>query len=129
MGIISLTFAFHLSTRNFFAYAVGKSVVGERLSSALGGLCQRVRELAPSATSASDLIEYLDDQGYLNFAENPEHALACLKFAEDAKIREVWIDAFAHCAGMHGRLFLSPEYPGLSNTTNALITRPNVSKL
>ena len=119
-------FAFHLSTRNFFAYAVGRSVVGERLSSALAGLWERLREWAQKATSASDLIAYLDGQGYLNFAENPEHALACLKFAESAKIRDVWIDAFAHCAGMHERLFLSPEYPGLSNTTNALITRASL---
>lgn len=119
-------FAFHLSTRNFFAYAVGRPVVGERLSSALAGLWDRLRIWAPKATSASDLISYLGMQGYLNFTENPEHALACLKFAESAKLRDVFIDAFVHCAGMHERLFLSPEYPGLSNTTNARITRASL---
>jgi hypothetical protein len=93
---------------------------------ALEGLWQRLRSWAPKAASASELIEYLDAQGYSNFAENAEHALACLKFAESAKIRNVWINAFVHCAGMHERLFLSPEFPGLSNTTNALITRASL---
>ena len=119
-------FAFHLSTRNFFAYAVGRPVVGERLSVALEGLWQRLRSWAPKAATSSKLIAYLDAQGYSNFAANPEHALACLKFAEIAKIREVWINAFVHCAGMHEQLFLSPEFAGVSNTTNALITRASL---
>ena len=119
-------FAFHLSTRNFFAYAVGRAVVGERLSSALAGLWQRLSTWAPKAASATEFTAYLERQGYSNFAENPEHALACLKFAENAKIRGLWINAFVHCAGMHERLFLSPEYAGLSNTTNALITRASL---
>ena len=118
-------FAFHVSTRNFFAYAVGRAVVGERLSSALAGLWQRLRTWAPKCTT-SEFTTYLDVQGYSNFAENPEHALACLKLAESAKIRDLWINAFVHCAGMHERLFLSPEYAGLSNNTNALITRASL---
>lgn len=116
-------YAFHLSTRNFFAYAVGGPVVGERLSSALEGLWQRLRSWAPKAATAADMTTYLETQGYSNFAENSEHALACLKFAETARLREVWVDAFVHCSGMHERLFMSPEFAGLSNTTNALVTR------
>ena len=119
-------FSYHMTTRNVLAYAVGRPVVGERLSSALTALWRRLREWLPGSASLSDFTDYLQKQGYLQFAENAEHALACLKFAENAKARDVWIDSFVHCVGMHERLFLSPEFAGLSNTTNALITRASL---
>lgn len=119
-------FSYHITTRNFFAYAVGKPVVGERLSSALTDLWRRLRDWLPRSALLSNMSNYLEKQGYSKFAENPEHALACLKFAEIARSRDIWIDAFVHCVGMHERLFLSPEFAGLSNTTNALITRASL---
>lgn len=116
-------FSYHLTTRNVFAYAVGRAVVGEKLSTALLDLWIRLLEWLPALTARSDYSAYLQEQGYLHFTENSEHALACLKFAEEGRFGDIWMDAFAHCAGMHERLFLSPEFPGLSNTTSALITR------
>ena len=119
-------FRYHLTTRNVFAYAVGQAVVGEKLSSALIDLWQRLKEWLPRPASISTFTNYLDSQGYLSFAQSSEHALACLKFAENARARDIWIDSFAHCVGMHERLYLSPEFTGLTNTTSALIIRASL---
>jgi hypothetical protein len=39
------------------------------------------------------------------------------------KIRDLWIDSFAHCVGMNERLSLSDEFGPISRLTKALITR------
>ena len=119
-------FSYHLTTRNVFAYAVGRPLVGERLSSALADLWQRLQVWAPESATIVEFTTYLEKQGYLNFSGNAEHALACLKFADSARARDIWIDAFTHCVGMHERLYRSPEFAGLSNTTTALITRASL---
>ena len=119
-------FSYHLTTRNIVAYAIGTPVVGEKLSIALLRLWRRLREWLPDQPLRPNFVGYLKTQGYLSFAENAEHALACLKFAEEARFRSIWIDAFAHCAGMHERLDLSPEFAGVSKTTSALLTRASL---
>lgn len=119
-------FDYHLATRNLLAYAVGKPVVGERLSTALSGVWQRMQDWDPKACSLDTFKSYCKAQGYFDLAENPEHALAFLKFAEDARLRDVWIEAFVHCVGMQHQLDASPEWSGLSNTAVALITRASL---
>lgn len=120
-------FEYHLTTRNVVAYTLGRSVVGAKLSSALVGLWHRLRQWLPGRrTLRTEFAAYLHEQGYLAFAENAEHALACLKFAEETGFRDIWIDAFAHCAGMHARLDLSPEFGGVSKATGARITRASL---
>ncbi|KAK3710299.1 hypothetical protein LTR37_010365 [Vermiconidia calcicola] len=119
-------FSYHLTTRNFVAYALGKPVVGEKLSIALVELWRRVQEWLPGPTTRIGFVAYLEQQGYLTFAGNSEHALACLRFAEEVRFRDIWMDAFVHCAGMHERLDLSPEFTGISKTTVALITRSSL---
>lgn len=118
-------YAYHITTRNFLAYAVGAPLVGERLSTALVTLWQRFEDWHLPAP-LSGFTAYLDTQGYSHFAENAEHALACLNFAEAARLRDIWQEAFAHCVGMHERLDLSPEYAGLSRTSAAAITRASL---
>ena len=120
------TFSYHITTRNVIAYALGKPVVGEKLSIALIDLWARLREWLPNPSPRAEFTTYLERQGYSNFAENPEHALACLKFAEETKFNAIWVDAFVHCVGMHERLVLSPEFAGISNTTTALVTRASL---
>ena len=117
-------FNYHLTTRNVFAYAVGTPLVGEKLSTALIDLCNRLQEW--EAFSLPDFSDYLEKQGYSRYGQNPEHALAGLKFAEDARLKDMWVDAFVHCVGMRERLDLSPEYSGISHTTQALITRASL---
>ena len=116
-------FSYHVATRNFLAHTLGRPLVGEKLSIALSGLWNRMREWLPKQSLQANFTSYCEEQGYLNFADNSEHALACLKFAEDARLRDLWVDSFVHCVGMHERLDLSPEWGGLSRTTVALITR------
>ncbi len=57
-----------------------------------------------------DLISYMDEEGYLDMRNQPVHALAMLHLAEYYQLRELFIDAFAHCAGMNDQLFQVPEY-------------------
>ncbi|KAF2480742.1 hypothetical protein BDY17DRAFT_326621 [Neohortaea acidophila] len=118
-------FSYHLTTRNLLAYATGRPVVGEKLSVALINLWRRLQDWQ-IPTRPADFTAFLEKQGYLDYTENPEHALACLKLADDARIRDIWIDSFVHCVGMRERLDLSPEYIGLSHTIAALIMRASL---
>jgi hypothetical protein len=119
-------FAYHLTTRNFFAYALGRPVVGERLGTALAGLLDRIKEWLPGATAETDFLGYCQRQGYQDTARKVEHAVACLSLAEYSKLKDLWMDSFVHCVGMHEQLEFCSEYDGLSNTTKALITRASL---
>tara|TARA_R110002003_G_scaffold288_15_gene18452 strand:- start:2927 stop:3238 length:312 start_codon:yes stop_codon:yes gene_type:complete len=74
-----------------------------------------------------DFLEYADNQGYRDLVECTDYALANLYFAERYKLREVWIDAFAHCVGMSDSLTLSPEYAvsKIMRTSSALLLIPD----
>jgi hypothetical protein len=58
-----------------------------------------------------EFLAYADAQGYRDFVDFPDYALAMLYYAEHYKLRDAWIDAFAHCVGMNDKLVLSPEFP------------------
>ena len=119
------SFNYHVVTRNFLAFAVGRPLVGEDRSLALIGLWARMREWKPrseNGTLLDNFVQYCQGQGYFDFADNAEHALASLKFAEHARMRNLWIDAFVHCVGMHSRLDLSMEWMGVTESTVALLT-------
>lgn len=58
-----------------------------------------------------DFLEYAEAQGYRDFVDSPDYALAMLYYAEHYKLRDAWIDAFAHCVGMNAKLVVSPEFP------------------
>ena len=57
-----------------------------------------------------DILEYIDSQGYTDFRDCPDHALATLQFAEKLQDRDLWTDAFVHCAGMWEQLDRSAEF-------------------
>ncbi|TKA43135.1 hypothetical protein B0A54_06083 [Friedmanniomyces endolithicus] len=116
-------YTYHLTTRNFFAYATRKPVVGERLGSALSDLLERMRDWLPKTAALANFTNYCEEQGYSNMAGNVDYALACLALAEHARLKDLWIESFVHCVGMFEKLHLSPEFECLSNTTKALITR------
>lgn len=102
---------FHLAVRNFFAWLCRRSVVGEHLGSALVGLMGSMIEFrSPGVNNTEDILSYLDEEGYLNMANQPIHALAMLRLAESFQIRQLYINAFAHCAGMADCLYMLPEY-------------------
>ena len=47
------------------------------------------------------VLDYTDMEGYADMRNVPDHALAILFFAEHFQFRDLWIDAFAHCAGIN----------------------------
>ncbi|CAI4218049.1 unnamed protein product [Parascedosporium putredinis] len=97
--------------RNFFAWLCRRPLVGEHLGWALAGLINSMRELRdPCAENVKDLIDYMEQEGYLNMRNNPSHALAILYVAETYQLRGMYVDAFAHCTGMFWDLEASAEY-------------------
>jgi len=105
-------FRWHLTTRNFFAFLFGKPLVGVHLGKTLIDLQERIHLFRPgNPNNDSDLMEYLKELGYLEFAHCPDYSLGLLQFAEHYELKELWIDAFAHCVGMNEILSESPEFP------------------
>ena len=119
-------YMYHVTTRNYFALLTNRAMVGEKLGLALADLWRRTREWQPNDSATSILLSYCEQQGYLSLAENVTHATAILVFAEQAQIQALWTNAFVHCVGMHERLDASGDYPELSNSTRALITRASL---
>ena len=119
---------YNLTTRNFFAYAASRPVIGERLGDCLFELLERVRAWQPQTAALANFMLYCERQSYLDLANNVDNALACLSFAEQAHLKDLWIDAFAHTVGMQERVDASPECTGLSNTTRALLSRASLEE-
>ncbi|KAK4500312.1 hypothetical protein PRZ48_008501 [Zasmidium cellare] len=114
---------YHIGTRNYFAFLLSKPVVGESLGRSLAQLAQRIEEWQPEAVSSTALLDYCQEQGYLDFSENVDYALASLYLAEQARINSIWVDAFAHCVGMQDRLDNCIDAEGLSETARAMISK------
>jgi hypothetical protein len=105
------SFKWHLTTRNFFAFLLGKPLVGYHMGQAFVDLQERLQLFRSGVIdNHQDFLQYAEDQGYRDFAECTDYALASLFYAETFKLRPAWIDAFAHCVGMNESLSLSPEY-------------------
>jgi hypothetical protein len=113
------SFKWHITTRNFFAFLLGKPLVGEHMGQAFVDLQKRLHLFRPSHTNNhQDFLEYADNQGYRDLVECTDYALASLFYAEHYKLRDVWVDAFAHCVGMNDSLVLSPEFAVRSSWTH-----------
>jgi hypothetical protein len=104
-------FDWHLATRNFFAFILGKPLVGRQMGQTYVDLFERMELFRSSRVdNHRDFLEYAENQGYRDLVECTDYALASLCYAERYKLRDVWIDAFAHCVGMNESLSISPEY-------------------
>ncbi|OTA90650.1 hypothetical protein M434DRAFT_22813 [Hypoxylon sp. CO27-5] len=116
------SYKYHLATRNFIAYVYRRSMVGENLGGSLITLMHSMHEFRTGdVDNVLDLMSYLDEEGYLNFKGNPTHALAILRLAEVFQLRDLYINAFAHCCGMSDQLPASSEYQLISPGTRQLI--------
>ncbi|KAI1037355.1 hypothetical protein LB503_008879 [Fusarium chuoi] len=73
--------------------------------------------------NVSDMMEYFDEEGYLDMANQPNHALAILQLAECFQMKELYIRAFAHCVGMSEYLFENAGFQELSPSTRKLIRK------
>ena len=58
----------------------------------------------------ADVHGYLDEEGYLDLVNQPNHALGLLYYAEIFRIRDMYIRALAHCVGMSDQLHACPGY-------------------
>lgn len=104
-------FHYHLATRNFFAWVFRRSMVGEHLGGALVCLLHSMHEFRlGTEDNVEDMMDYLDEEGYLDLADRPDHALAVLHLAEFFHLKELYTRAFAHCVGMSRYIFTSTEY-------------------
>jgi hypothetical protein len=120
-------FTWHMTTRNFFAFILGRPVVGIILGQALIDLRERLDLFRPNdPRNHPDFMAYLDKLGYLDFAHCADYAIALLNFAEHFKLRELWVDAFVHCVGMNAALSATLDFNNVSRVTNGLITRAYV---
>ncbi|OBR14445.1 Choriogenin Hminor [Colletotrichum higginsianum IMI 349063] len=118
------SFAYHLATRNFFAWIFRRSVVGEHLGTALIGLLNSMAEFRGNdQDNIPDLMSYLDEEGYLDIKGQPHQALALLNLSEFFQMRDMYIDAFSHCVGMSEELPYSPEYQHIGSVTKTHIRR------
>ncbi|KAF4635000.1 hypothetical protein G7Y89_g3101 [Cudoniella acicularis] len=117
-------FLYHAATRNFFAWIFGKSLVGSHLGGALVGLLNSMNEFrSPGEDNVVAIMDFMDEEGYSDMRNSPDHALGVLFFAEHFHFRDLWIDAFAHCVGTSEKLIASPGFEFISITSRALITR------
>ncbi|KAK6001538.1 hypothetical protein QM012_002869 [Aureobasidium pullulans] len=117
-------YCWHLTTRNFFAYLANKPLVGSKLGKTLIDLLERIELFCSDKTSnLEDFLSYARRQGYSRFINRPDYALAFLNLAEKLRLKDLWIDAFAHCVGMNDQLDLSADFQDVSKVTKALITR------
>ncbi|KAI0405383.1 hypothetical protein F4802DRAFT_181229 [Xylaria palmicola] len=118
------SYTYHLATRNLFAFIFHRPVVGECLGSTLITLVHNLHQFRTSdADNIQDLMSYMNEMGYSDVSGHPTHALAMLHLAEAFRLRDLYIDAFAHCCGMFDQLVLLSEYQLLSSVTSDLIRR------
>lgn len=102
---------YHLAIRNLVAWVSRRSVVGEHLGGALIALTHAIDDFRePQADTQRDLLSYLDEEGYLDMRNQPDHALGILHLAEVLQMQELYTDAFAHCVGMSELLYKHSEY-------------------
>lgn len=116
------TFNYHLATRNFLAWVCRRSMVGNTLGDALVGVFHSMHEFRSDVDdNVEDLMDYLDEEGYLDMANQPNHALAILHLAECFQMKELYIRAFAHAVGMNDNLVSSTEYQ--VSSTHSILDR------
>ncbi|KAF3769542.1 hypothetical protein M406DRAFT_217638, partial [Cryphonectria parasitica EP155] len=115
---------YHVAIRNFLAWVYGRSLVGDHLGNAIIGLVHSMDEFRdPGIDNIRDLLNYLDQAGYLDMRNQPHRAVGLLHVAEVFQIENLYIDAFTHCVGMSERLYKCPEISCVSIASRKLIKR------
>ncbi len=80
-------FKWHITTRNFFAFLLGKPLVGFHMGQTFVDLQERLQIFRNRLiTNHEDFFQYAEDQGYRDFAECTDYALASLYYAESQYI-------------------------------------------
>ncbi|KAG6038582.1 hypothetical protein E4U41_004032 [Claviceps citrina] len=112
-----------IMTRNFFAWVLGRSLVGETLGEALVGLLECMYEYRPgdNVDNVADLVRYLNEEGYLCLAGQPDHALAVLRLAETFRLDTLYLQALSHCVGNGALMSGRPDLQHVSLATRKLM--------
>lgn len=85
--------------------------MGRHLGSTLVALLHSMREYRSTpGSNVDDLLKYMRQAQYLDMVAAPTHATAALYVAETFQLGNLYKRAFAHCVGMHDRLFSNSEY-------------------
>ncbi|KFH45342.1 hypothetical protein ACRE_038470 [Hapsidospora chrysogenum ATCC 11550] len=117
-------FVYHVATRNFFAWVLRRSLVGEHLGHALVGLMYSMYEFrADVKDHVADLMDYMDEEGYVDVVNQPINAVAMVQLAETFQMKDLYIRALAHCVGMNDQVCTTSEYQQLSIETKKAIRR------
>ncbi|KAJ8125358.1 hypothetical protein O1611_g8281 [Lasiodiplodia mahajangana] len=118
------SYDYHLATRNLFAFIFRRPMVGECLGTTLVTLMTSLQQLRTSdADNVQDLMSYIEEEGYSNLGGQATYALAMLQLAETFQLRDLYIEAFAHCCGMGSQIILASEYHLLSSVTRKSLRR------
>jgi hypothetical protein len=60
--------------------------------------------------NVADLMQYLEEKGYLRLTGQPDHALAALQLAETFHMKDLYLQSLTHCVGMRAMLPNSPDF-------------------
>jgi hypothetical protein len=123
------TLRHHLTTRNFFALLMGKSLVGLNFCQALLDLYERLEMyMPPDSDNAGLMIDYITTKSFDDVRNDPASAIGLLIWSEGEGVRwqEGWREAFVNCAGMYNRLHTVHEYRQITPITRALLDRANL---
>lgn len=100
-------------------------MVGRHLGSTLVALLHSMREFRSTpGSNVDDLLKYMRQAQYLDMVGAPTHATAALYVAETFQLGNLYKRAFAHCVGMHDRLFYNSEYQVRNDTPSGLGINP-----
>lgn len=85
--------------------------MGETLGEALVGLLESMYEYRSggSVDNVADLVRYLQVEGYLSLARQPDHALAVLRLAETFRLKTLYLEALSHCVAMGDLVYGRPD--------------------
>lgn len=119
----------HITTRNFFALLLNKSLVGLTLYQALIDVHERLLIFMPRDLNCTVFImEYLTRNRLNNTSNDPAAAAGLLAYSEDEEVQwsEGWREGFVHCSGMYTKLRQLPEFRDISHVSRALLERSNL---
>ena len=119
----------HITTRNLFAFRLGRPLVGLTYYQALTDLHERLLAYMPQDVDCAKLnIRYLVSGSLHNVANNPAAGAGLFAWTESSGIRwlEGWREAFVHCVGMYDRLRGLPEARDISHASRMLLERLHV---
>ncbi|KAL9612131.1 MAG: hypothetical protein Q9167_003246 [Letrouitia subvulpina] len=115
---------YHITTRNFLALLLNKSIVGLTFYQAVVDLYGRLMAtLLPDTDCEGLLIEYLVVNGLVDVRNDPGAAAGLLAWSEECTVRwqDGWREAFVHGVGMYERMGRLKEYQDITPITQTLL--------